>query len=468
MPEPSQDQTSTAKPRSYSLRWRLLWTILGASTLLWLASLSIMTFIAWNETNDVFDDALKESSYLIMAATTDFNDRGLLNEAGLGAGEPRKVDIQYQIVVDGRVIQRTGKAPATPFIPDFEQRKGFKNIEIDGKRWRIFVVRSKDAHFEVQVGQKFKKRLDILEELADSLTLPVLLLLALLGAASWYCVSRVIKPINNTAHALTQKSRDDLKPVTLDNQPSELQPIVSALNGVLLRLDSALQAERRFTADAAHELRTPLAALRMHVQLLQRQHSELAQPFQKLRDDIDRSTALVENLLALARLDPLNQGSLQRQQVSLRPFLQELLQSHAGMAAQRGVSLQLRCAIEHMQINPEMIRIALRNLLDNALRYCPPDSMVEIQASHHAGQLRLAICDDGPGVNAEQRARLSERFFRVLGSGESGNGLGLSIVRRIVELHGARLSFGGGLHGRGLGVFFDFPDQEQRRRDQMQ
>lgn len=449
-------------PRSYSLRWRLLWTILGISTLLWLASISIMVFIAWNETNDVFDDALKESSYLILAATTDFNERGLLNAAGVSTGEPRKVDMQYQIVMHGKVIQRTSKAPSTPFVPEFEKRKGFKNIEIDGKRWRIFVVRSKDARFEVQVGQKFKKRLDILEELAGSLTPPVLLLLALLGVLSWYCVNRVIKPINNTAYALTQKSRDDLTPVLLDNQPSELQPIVSALNGVLLRLDSALQAERRFTADAAHELRTPLAALRMHVQLLQRQHGELSLPFQKLRDDIDRSTALVENLLVLARLDPLNPGSLPRQQVDIEYFLRELIRTHTAMAEQRGILLQLDTDIDQMSMNPEMIHIALRNLLDNALRYSSAGSVVQIEANQTLGLLRIAIRDDGPGVDGAHRTRLSERFFRVLGSGESGNGLGLSIVRRIAELHGAKLSFGSGLHGRGLGVFLDFPHQEQQ------
>jgi two-component system sensor histidine kinase QseC len=450
-------QQPGAKPRSHSLRLRLLWTIVGTSTLLWLASLTIMVFIAWNETNEVFDDALKESSNLIMAATTDFNERGLLSQTETAAGEPRKVDIQYQIVIGGKVIQRTAKAPATPFVAGFEQRKGFKNIDIDGKRWRIFVLRSKDAHFEVQVGQKFKKRLDILEELADSLALPVLLLLAVLAALSWYCVSQVMKPISNTAYALTTKSPGDLTPVSLDGQPRELRPIVSALNGVLLRLESALQAERRFTADAAHELRTPLAALRMHVQLLQRQHSELSAPFQKLRDDIDRSTALVENLLALARLDPLSPDKLERQAVALQPFLQELLRAHSAMAEQRSISLHIDTQLDHMQMNPEMMQIALRNLLDNALRYCPPHSTVTIACSNTSGRQRIAVCDDGPGVTAQQRNRLSERFFRVLGSGEQGSGLGLSIVRRIAELHGARLSFGSGLDGRGLGVFLDFP-----------
>ncbi|MEB0010454.1 ATP-binding protein [Glaciimonas sp. Cout2] len=449
--------TNSAKQCSYSLRLRLLWTILGTSTLMWIASITIMVFIAWHETNDVFDDALKESSYLIMAATTDLNARGLLAETDSGTSETRKVDIQYQIVVDNKVIQRTTKAPDSPFIPHFDQRKGFKNIDIDGQSWRIFVVRSSDAHFEVQVGQKFKKRLDILDELAESLTIPALLLLAMVGAVSWYCVNRVMKPINLTAHALTQKSRDDLTPVLLEEQPTELKPVVNALNGMLLRLDSALQAERRFTADAAHELRTPLAAIGMHVQLLQRQHAELAIPFQKLRNDVDRTTALVENLLALARLDPINQDGLKRQSVALTPFLQGLIDAHAVNAGRRDISVELQNQVESLNINPELMYIALRNLLDNALRYCPAKSTIQIKIRTASGVVRIAICDDGPGVNEEQHSRLGERFFRVLGSGEAGNGLGLSIVRRIAELHGAKLSFGRGLHTRGLGVFLDFP-----------
>ena len=424
---------------------------------MWVASITIMVFIAWHETNEVFDDALKESSYLIMAATTDFNERGLLAETGAGTNEPRKVDIQYQIVVNNRVIQRTDKAPDTPFISHFDKRKGFTNIVIDGKSWRIFVVRSKDAHFEVQVGQKLKKRLDILEELAASLTIPALLLLAMLGLVSWYCVNRVMKPINFTADALSLKSRDDLSPVLLEGQPTELKPIVSALNGMLLRLDTALQSERRFTADAAHELRTPLAALGMHVQLLQRQHSELAEPFQKLRNDVDRMTALVENLLALARLDPINQDALAQQSVALAPFLQELITVHSANAGRRDIQLEIQNGVETLNMNPELIYIALRNLLDNALRYCPAKSTVQIKTSHQSGGVRITVCDDGLGVDIDQRGRLSERFFRVLGSREAGSGLGLSIVRRIAELHGAKLSFGSGLHDRGLGVHLDFP-----------
>jgi len=272
-------------------------------------------------------------------------------------------------------------------------------------------------------------------------------------------IGRVLKPLRRTAAAIAAKTPDDLAQVATAGQPREVLPIVQALNGVLGRLDSALQAERRFTADAAHELRTPLAGLHMHVQLLQRQHPqpELAAPFQKLRQDIARVTALVDSLLTLARLDPLARTQLVRQPVPLAPLLERLVAAHAPEAQWRGIGLSLRCALDTVAADPAMLEIALRNLVDNALRYCPAGSRVEIEALPHEGGGRIAVRDDGPGVDDASRRRLSERFFRVLGQGQSGSGLGLSIVKRIADLHGIALGFGDGLDGRGLGVLLDFP-----------
>ncbi len=442
----------------WSLRRRLLAAILAASAVLWLASLGTLTAIAWQETGEVFDDALEESGYMLMAATTDLEARGLLARQGpLEGDEVRRVDMQYQIVVGGEVVQRTAGAPGRPFVGAFDDDHGFVDLLVDGDRWRVFVVRDEARRFEVQVGQRTEKRFDILEELADALWLPVLGFLLLLALVVWWLTGRVLAPLERTARAIAAKTPDDLARVDAQGQPRELLPIVTALNEVLGRLDSALQAERRFTADAAHELRTPLAGLHMHVQLLQRQHPELAAPFQKLRADIGRVTALVDSLLTLARLDPLARAQLTEQQVMLRPLFETLRAEHADEAARRGITLALGCEIETLRADPQMLGIALRNLVGNALRYCPAGSRVEVEASCHAGRSRIAVRDDGPGVDEASRRRLTERFFRVLGTEEGGSGLGLSIVRRIADLHGVELAFGPGLGGRGLGVTLDWP-----------
>jgi len=450
-----------APARSWSLRRRLLAAIVAASTVLWLASLGIVTYIAWHETNDVFDDALEESGYMLMAATTDWNERGLLSRARAGGTSERKVDMQYQIVVDGRVLQRTSGAPATPFVTGFDDDHGFADPRLGKQRWRVFVVRDEERRFEVQVGQLHKKRLDILEELAEHLWLPVAGFFAVLALVCWLLIHRVLKPLRQTASAIAAKTPHDLALVATAGQPRELLPIVQALNGVLGRLDAALQAERRFTADAAHELRTPLAGLHMHVQLLQRQHPDaaLAAPFKKLRDDISRVTELVDSLLALARLDPVTREQLATEAVPLAPLCEQLRATLADTASRRGLTLVLRCADAVAQANPAMLQIAVRNVLDNAVRYCPDGARIELDAVQAAGRIVITVRDNGPGVDAASRQRLSERFFRVLGhaAGQGGSGLGLSIVQRIVELHGGTLGFGAGLDGRGLGVTFDVP-----------
>ena len=449
--------TLKSEPKPWSLRRRLLAAIVAASTVLWLASLGIVTMIALHETNEVFDDALEESGQMLMAATTDWEQRGLLARTQASGGPKRKVDMQYQIVVGGKVVQRTSGAPSQPFVRGFEDSHGFADPEVEQRRWRVFVVRDEARQFEVQVGQRYKKRYDILEELAEHLWLPVAGFLALLALVCWLLTGRVLKPLRATAAKIAGKSPNDLAQVELAGQPRELLPIVQALNGVLARLDTALQSERRFTADAAHELRTPLAGLHMHVQLLQRQHPDLAAPFQKLHRDIARVTALVDSMLTLARLDPLARGQVTTQSVALAPVLEQLLASHAQEASARGMALAARCEIDSVEADPAMLDIVLRNLLDNALRYCPDGSRIELVAERHAGRPRISVRDNGPGVDPASRQRLSERFFRVLGQQQSGSGLGLSIVRRIADLHDIALAFGPGLDGRGLGVTLDFP-----------
>ncbi|MET0265623.1 MAG: ATP-binding protein [Duganella sp.] len=444
---------------AWSLRRRLVAVIVAASSVLWLASLAIVTLIAWHETNEVFDDALEESGYMLIAATSAWDERSLLAPARSSHG--RKVDMQYQVVRDGRVLQRSGGAPEQPFVRDFDDDHGFADPQLDGRRWRVFVVRSEPAagpqRVEVQVGQQYKKRYDILEELAEHLWLPVLGVLALLALVCWLLIARVLTPLRRTATAIAAKTPHDLALVPTAGQPRELLPIVLALNGVLARLDGALQAERRFTADAAHELRTPLAGLHMHVQLLQRQHPALAAPFDKLRTDIGRVTALVDSLLTLARLDPVAREQLAIAPVALAPLLQQLQASHAEAAARRGITLAVRCDVAQVQANADMLQIVLRNLVDNALRYGRDGGRVEIEAGSIAGQVCITVRDDGPGVEPASRQRLTERFFRVLGTEQGGSGLGLSIVQRIADLHSVAVSFGDGIGGRGLAVTLNFP-----------
>ena len=252
----------------------------------------------------------------------------------------------------------------------------------------------------------------------------------------------------------------------MQNEPKELQPIVLAFNGVLARLHRALQGERRFTADAAHELRTPLAALRMRIQLMQRQLGDpsqsevgldaahVASGLLALRNEVDRSTALVESLLMLARLDPQQPDQLVKETVDLQAEFAAIAANTPDHQRER---LELGCQVTTLQAQPVLLRSALRNLVDNAMRYGSANGRVRLEAWQVGDGVRLAVRDNGTGVSDADRARLTERFFRVLGSGQTGSGLGLSIVEKIAALHGASLHFETGIDGAGLGVTLDFP-----------
>lgn len=442
-------------PSPYSLRRRLLVSVLGASALLWSISLAIMVNIAWDETNDVFDDGLEDAAQLIRAAGADLSGPAVANTGPIDR-DRRHAGIYYQLVANNRVLRRTGPSPDEPFVIGFDRHKGFRTVWVGMVPWRIFVLRDEDGGPEVQIGQPLEARTEILEELADDLTWPAMALLALLGAVIWLAISRLIGPIEQTALAIAGKTPEDLTPVAVAEQPVELQPIVNALNTVLGRLDHALQAERRFTADAAHELRTPLSALRMKIQLLERQHPEHRPSLRQLYHDTDRCTALIENLLTLARFDAAQAAALPREPVALPDLLDELRRYHLPQAETGQIGLAIECRVATLVGNADLLRIALRNLLDNALRYCPPGCRVRIDAQYIGNGVRLAVRDDGPGVEASLRNQLAGRFFRVLGNDRSGSGLGLSIVERIAALHGATLHFETGLDQRGLSAVLDF------------
>lgn len=449
----------------WSLRRRLVLSILGASVLTWLVSLAIVVHVAWRETSSVFDDALEEGARLALVLGSSLQAQGALRDSDPPAArEPARLKLYYQIVSgDGRVLRRAAGAPARPFSADLGEDDDFQDVRVDGKRWRVYLLRGDGLDFQVQIGQPWDERLELLDEMAEELVWPALVLLLLLGLFCWLVIRHLLQPMERTASRIAGKSPQDLTPVPFEQDPRELQPIVQALNLVLGRLASALQAERRFTADAAHELRTPLAGLRMRIQLLQRQSTASASlgappanatALQSLRDDVDRCTTLVDSLLTLARLDPESPDTLEKKDVDL-PALFMRLQDAALQYSSSTLVFEARAA--HLRAHPVLLESALRNLVDNALRYCPAGSAVRVEATAFGGGVRLAVLDDGPGVSAADQDRLTERFFRVLGTGETGNGLGLSIVARIAALHGARLHFGPGIDGQGLGVMLDFP-----------
>ncbi|MFC4962780.1 MULTISPECIES: ATP-binding protein [Alcaligenes] len=449
----SAAKSPVSRPKGWSLRRRLLLTVMGTSIGLWLVSLAIVVGVAWHATGDVLDDALEEGARLVLMldpqeaqASANTTDTRLNRDAAL------KLRMYYQLVAaDGRVLLRGDDTPKTAFIPQ-AKRKQITTVWVDDELWRVY-VRPGAGGVTAQVGQPMEERLELLEDMAENLVWPAVGLLALLGLSSWFLIRRLMRPLEDTAKRINSKSPDDLTPVEGGNPPRELQPMLDALNALMARLSSALESERRFTSDAAHELRTPLAGLRMRVQLIERELQLPDAHLQQLRADLDRCTALVESLLALTRLEP-QAEPLKRETVDLNQVLDSLIPSLPSTS----INMERALAVTSIQAAPVLLNSALRNLIGNAIRYGGAGVRVRVETTRrHDGGVRLAVRDNGPGVPPEQRPRLGERFFRVLGTGQTGNGLGLSIVARIAALHEATLSFEEGLDGQGLSVVLDFP-----------
>lgn len=441
----------------YSLRRRLIATTVGSSVAVGLASTAIVLAVAWRDVGNAFDDTLKEGSRIVLALGESAL-RGGSAPAGAGKHRPQELKLDYQIVADnGTVLLRGDDAPNQPFVAPAELRKqSFHDVYADGHWWRVHVRNHPAQGFTVQVGQEWEERTELLEDVLQSLAWPLVALWALLGISNWWLIRRQLTPLTRMAQSMESKSPDDLAPFAQESQAREVRSVTSALNHLLERLSHAREGERRFTADAAHELRTPLAALASRIQLMQRSHGaqspQLAADLQRLREDVTRNTALVENLLQLARLDPQSADAAALQPVDLPALLAEAVQACATAAEARKVRVTIHANASSALGHRDWLFSALRNLVDNAIRYGRVGGQVQVSATQRGAMVELAVRDDGPGVDSHEREQLTRRFYRVLGTSTPGNGLGLSIVERIAELHGAVLRLGPGLEGCGLGV----------------
>ncbi|MGE0798391.1 MAG: ATP-binding protein [Lautropia sp.] len=458
--------------RDYSLRRRLIATTLGSSIVVGLISTAIVVATAWQEANEAFDDALSEGGRLALSIGS-----GLAAVGGLEEG--RSVDrshdgatVQYQIIDDdGDVVRRSAGAPRRPFVDEGPRDERFVDTEVDDVRWRVYVARHRDPDFTVQVAQPMQERTELIDDAIEDLVWPLVVLWGLLGLSNWWAVRRLLAPLERLAASIASRVPDDAAPVDTAGQAREVKPLLVAMNALLAKLGRSLASERRFTADAAHELRTPLAAIGSRIQLMHRRvphGGPLADDLQQLRVDVARTTALVGNLLELARLDPEAAAAMPRQAVDLPALIAEVRAACAAAATSRGIRIDVDCRVETLTAHPEGLFVALRNLLDNAVRHGRPQGLVRIVAQsdrlgdrlgnpRQAEAAIVSVLDDGPGVDPAERERLTDRFHRVLGTEGAGSGLGLSIVARVARLHGAALTFGPGLGGRGFGATLRFP-----------
>jgi two-component system sensor histidine kinase QseC len=283
--------------------------------------------------------------------------------------------------------------------------------------------------------------------------------LPVLGALVWLAVGWGTRPLVGLRAQVVQRDPDNLAPLEVVRPPAEIAPLVAGLNRLLDRVRASIESERRFTADAAHELRTPVAAVRAHAEVARGAtgDAERRAALDGILAGCDRAAHAIDQLLTLARLDPGDPGG-RHEPCDLRAVAKDALADLAPMAVARGVEVELTPgAPAPMPGNGGLLGVLVRNLVDNAVRYGGAGGSVGVDVVPEAAIVRLVVSDQGPGIPPAQREALGRRFYRVPGSREVGTGLGLSIVKRIAELHRATVRFGDGPGGRGLSVVVEFP-----------
>jgi two-component system, OmpR family, sensor kinase len=327
---------------------------------------------------------------------------------------------------------------------------GFTDQHTGDAAWRVFAVRARGRVIQVAQPQRVRDRLAA--GLALRAAAPIALLVPLLAALVWIVVGRGLRPLEAIAAAVRKRHSTSLEPLSVGAVPDELAPLVGELNSLLARLGNTLELQRRFVADAAHELRSPLTALRLQAQLAERAGNGAArsQAIAELKSGVERATRVVEQLLTLARQGP-DARTEGGETVDLLALAQAVVTDFVPLAAQKDIDLGLaQAAPAKLRGDPAALRVLLANLVDNAVRYTPRGGAVDVEVGDAgADGAFLAVADSGPGIPQDERERVFDRFYRVPGSGEVGSGLGLAIVREIAERQAARVSLedrpGGGL-----------------------
>jgi two-component system sensor histidine kinase QseC len=433
--------------RGGSLSRRLLLLSLAAVAVVWVASSIFAVVRVRHEAGELLDAHLVQAAAMLHARVGDDVDESELEHAPELHRYAR--GLAFQVWEEGRKLRlHSANAPDTRLSP---QERGFSDVESGGRAWRVYSSLDRKGRVLVQVAEERRARDRIAGSVAGALLLPMIVGLPVLGLLIWLALRSGLKPLVALGRDVAVRDPDNLQPLEAADVPREVGPLVASLNGLFGRLRQSIDHERRFNADAAHELRTPLAGVRAQaeVALGASADAERAHALRQVIAGCDRAARLVDQMLTLARLDPkrtLAGGA----RFDLATVARDAVAEIAPAGHARGVDVALDASPAQIVGDPALVAILLRNLLDNAIRHGPAGTTVEVGVQAVAGGAELIVTDQGPGVPPEERDRLGERFHRVLGTGETGSGLGLSIVRRIAELHHAEVAFGAAPSGRGF------------------
>ncbi len=447
--------------RTRSIQSRLILLVLGVALVVELVTGWSGYQRAVHEADELLDAQLVQYAQIMLSLAHEGED----DEVALPAIQAHHYQNKVMFQIWGmekppRLMLRSPEAPH--HWPQGVAAAGYSDVVLAGHAWRFFVLAGGEDRL-VLAAHDMHIREELAREIAMSNVTPSLVAIPILAIVLLLAIRRGLAPLLVLEQDLSERDPERLDSIPETSLPRELMPPILAMNRLFGRIRLAMDKERRFTSDAAHELRTPIAALRAQLQVAERTPDPLekAAAIAKALRVTDRMAHLVGQLLALARVETESATQLD-EQVNLSVLLRDVIEELSIQAQSNGIQLQLDVETDRaLTGNSGLLRVFLRNLLDNALRYVPAGGHVRAGLALESDHLLLSVADDGPGVAVAEREKLGQRFHRFGPQTASGVGLGLSIVLRIAELHGAELVFGDGLGGKGFGVRVSFPANRQ-------
>lgn len=438
-----------------SLARDLVILLVGSVALAWLATALVSYVEARHELEELLDAHLTQVASLVLA------------EAG---EELRVVDaehapqlhrygrrVTFQLWANGTDLRlHSANAPDTRLSP---QDEGFSNVTVDGREWRVFSAWDAEHRYVVQVGERLEARDDIVAKIVKNLLVPLAIALPAVALLIWLGIRRAMRPLRSLNRQIEDRAPGNLAPVEIGKAPAEVAPLVGSLNRLFERVLASIENERRFTADAAHELRTPLAALQAQAQVARSSEddAERRRALDKVIAGCDRASHLVAQLLTLARLEP-HDFRAERTSCELRSALRRTISELAPTAFDKEIEIELDDGPTVTILgDARLLDVLFRNLIDNAVRYSPRRSIVHVGIEKNRHAVSVIVTDEGPGIPIAEREKLGRRFHRLMGSDVTGTGLGLSIAQRIAQLHGGSIAFEEAAAGAGLAVKVVFP-----------
>ena len=453
------------KFRNHSIKRQLTTSLYLGVFILWIIVIIASFYTIRHEVDELYDGELSQLARVLLTlyASDDIVARAeksgtLVTAPPFEGKENYEKKLIFQIWGNNKtLLVRSSNAPETPIAAKLNQHElnQYDTLKLFGNKTRVYTLWIPQVPFVVHVGQKVELRTDIAIEILESFYPMILLILPLLLFVIHRSINKGLKPLNHIAREITQRTSDNLEPVDTQNVPAELKGVTASLNNLFTRLKNSFSRERQFIADAAHELRTPLAGLKAQAQIGLANKNRVEKSLTRIVEGVDRTSRLADQLLSLSRLDA-EKASIETENIQLNKIIEDVcsdlqINDKNNIKLIKNLNETITVISDH-----NMLYMLVRNIIDNSIRYSGSHPVIEVNLYTKDNNAVLEILDNGPGIPEQNIQRVFDRFYRELNTNVSGSGLGLAIVKRITELLNIEISVSNNTQSSGLSVRLSF------------